>query len=217
MRFYKTRKHKEFYMKRFAFSLVLTFLVVSLFAQNTASYGKLLRGDLSDFAGYWVNGENKRIYLRPNGTTYFQGQEAGNFGKSTAGIYSWNISLDDEPGFGVMILPVGVDGFGDVKTDTTKVRLATGHEAPGSAEGYYYRESQFPATHSTTENIRLRTGQDLSSVTIKVLAKGTKVLLYAWGNEATIDGVFAMWAYVYTIDGFEGWCFSRYLQDTRNQ
>ncbi|MDR1929626.1 MAG: SH3 domain-containing protein [Treponema sp.] len=204
-------------MKKFAFSLVLTFLAVSLFAQNTASYEKLLRGDLSDFAGYWVNGENERIYLRPNGTTYFQGQEAGNFGKSTAGTYGWNISLDDEPGFFVMILPVGVDGFYDVKTDTTKVRLAAGHDVPGSAEGYYYRESQFPATHSTTENIKLRTGQDLSSATIKVLAKGAKVLLYKSGNEATIDGISARWVYVYTIDGFKGWCFSGYLQDTRNQ
>jgi hypothetical protein len=203
-------------MKKFAFWLVLTFLAVSLFAQNTASYEKLLRGDLSDFAGYWVNGKNERIYLRPNGTTYFQGQSAGNFRKSTDGIYSWNISPDDEPGFGVMILPVGVDGVWNVETDTAKVRLAAGNEPPGS-EGYYYRESQFPATHSTTENIRLRAGQDLSSVTIKVLEKGAEVLLYAWGNEATIDGIYAMWVYVYTIDGFEGWCFLGYLQDTRNQ
>jgi hypothetical protein len=204
-------------MKKFTFVLVLTFLAVALFAQNAASYGKLLKGDLSDFAGYWVNGKGERIYLRPNGTTYFKSQNASGFTKTASGYYHWNVS-GDGGGFGVMILPVGVDPkIYDVTTDSTKVRLHAGQDGAGSPEEYYYRESQFPATHSTTENIKLRTGQDLSSETIKILTKGTKVLLYSSGDKATIDGISAAWVYVYTIDGFQGWCFAGYLKDIREQ
>ncbi|MDR2210467.1 MAG: SH3 domain-containing protein [Spirochaetaceae bacterium] len=204
-------------MKKFVFLMVLSFPVLSLFAQNAASYEKLLKGDLSDFAGYWVNGEGDRMYLRPDGTTHFQGLQAGGFKKSSNGTYWWNVYGDDVGAWAVTILPVGVEGFYDVQTDTTKVRLIAGHDAPGSAAGYYYRETAFPATHTTTENLKLRTDQGLSASTITVLSKGTRVLLQRWGDEITVDGVSAMWVYVFTPDGLEGWCFSAYLRDTRVQ
>jgi hypothetical protein len=202
-------------MKKFSFSLVLTFLTVFIFAQTAGDYDEILKGNFSAFVGYWVNGDGDRIYLRPDGTTYFQGQEADNFRKSTSGSYSWGVFSSGYGGFGVTIIPVGVEGH--IKTDITRVRLIAGHEAPTSPEGYYYRETTFPATHIATENIRLRTDQNLSASTIKVLAKGTKVLLDKWGDEAVIDGISASWVYVFTLEGLNGWCFLGYLKDTSIQ
>ena len=79
----------------------------------------------------------------------------------------------------------------------------------------YYRESVFPATHIVTENLRLRTGQNLNAETIVVLKNDTKVLVQEWGNNLTVEGKTARWASVYTIDGLSGWCFSGYLKELK--
>jgi hypothetical protein len=205
-------------MKKFGFSLVLFSLTVFLFAQAANDYAKLLRGDLSGFVGYWVDGNGHRMYLRADGTTYYTGQWAGNFRRDPSGTYSWNVSNEDEPGFGVTIFPVGVEAFYNAQTDTTKIRLAAGQDAPGDSNGYYYRESEFIATHNVTENLRLRTDKNLDASTIKVLAKGTKVLIpekILWGEEITVEGKTARWVCIYTDDGLSGWVFSGYLEEIK--
>jgi hypothetical protein len=186
-------------MKKFAFLMILVFLAISVFAQNTINYDKILRGDLSDLVGYWIRG-NGRFYFQPTNRVY------GNVMKRENGIYSWTAGH-----FGMMLLPVGVPYY--FETDTTRVRLAMGQDGPSSPEQFYYKEDEFPATHITDENLRLRTEQDLSSSTIKILEKGTEVLVQKWGNAVTIDGSSARWAYVFTSDGFEGWCYSGYLKE----
>ncbi|MDR2312900.1 MAG: SH3 domain-containing protein [Spirochaetaceae bacterium] len=211
-------------MKKSTFSVVLIFLPIFLFDQTANDYGKILKGDFSAFAGYWVNGKEdnlRRIYLHSDGVISFEDGDTGKLGgfsKRADGIYQGAIGFYDSdgnpmPGAGIMLFPVGAEGFYGVKTDTTKVRLTMGQEGPSSPDDYYYREAVFPATHMVTENIKLRTDQDLSSSTIKVLEKGTKVQVQRWGNDVTIDGTTAKWAYIYTIDGFAGWCYSGFLQE----
>jgi hypothetical protein len=78
---------------------------------------------------------------------------------------------------------------------------------------FTYRRPEFSATHSTSENLRIRADQTLSAATIKVLEKGTRVQVQRWGNNLTIDGNTAKWAYVITVDGLAGWCYSGYLKE----
>jgi hypothetical protein len=210
----KTKKYKEFYMKKFAFWVVFGFLVVSLFAQQ---YDKILQGDLSDFAGDWVNGQGFRVQLRANGTLAVKSRPY-EF-KKWGAAYVWAVGYDDEPGHGIILFPVGVDVSYDaagtviVKTDKTRVRLHMGQDGPSNPEEIYYRESEFPGTHITSENLRLRTDQNLNSTTIKILEKGARVQVQKWGNDVTINGNKAKWAYVITIDGLAGWCYSGYLRE----
>jgi hypothetical protein len=207
-------------MKKRAFLTVLVFLSAFLFAQTAGDYANLLKGNLSAFAGVWVNGNGRRVYLRSDGTLNFSGQDE-NQGQRAAGYrqsqgsYYWSIAFEDEPGFAVMLLPAGVEAAYNVKTDTTRVRLAAGHDAPGDGNGYYYKEVAISATHSAVENLRLRSDQNLTASTIKVLPKGTRVKVQKWGNPLTVDGKTARWAYVLTSDGFEGWCFSGYLEEIK--
>jgi hypothetical protein len=206
-------------MKKFAFSLALTFLAVFIFAQTAADYDKILKGDLSAFVGYWVNGDNWRVFLRSDGTFDFDDQPAVNFSKDSNGAYVWTIpNVDPDSGYPltlhVGLLPVGVPYYYSIKTDTTRVRLYIAvQEGPGSPNAFYYKESRFPATHTTTEILRLRTDQNLSSETVTVIKKGARVLVREWGNDVTIDGKSAKWALVYTADGFRGWCYSGYLKE----
>jgi hypothetical protein len=212
-------------MKKFAFLAVFGFLAVSLFAQNKINYDKILKGDLSDFAGYWVNGENRRVYLQADGKINHLidgrldiGSGAGHFVKygNNSDIYQWNATDGIGMGFAAWLYPVGVDAIrydGIAKSDKTKVRLVLGHDPILNPEEFYYRESEFLVTHITSDNLRIRTDQKLSSATIKVLEKGAKVQVQKWGKYESIDGNNARWAYIITIDGIAGWCYSGYLKE----
>jgi hypothetical protein len=193
-------------MKKFAFSVFLVLLAFSLFAQTAGDYDRILRGDFSAFAGYYVTEEGGRIFLRPDGKTAMGNTRVGQF-KKTEGIYSW-FESGAQDGWSIILVPIGVEIKGK-ETDTTKVRI---WPAYGSI---YYRESEFPATHVTTENLRIREDQNLSSETIKIIEKGTKVLVQEWGNYLTIEGNSARWAYVYSNNGFWGWCYSGYLEEIK--
>jgi hypothetical protein len=207
-------------MKKLAFFLAFVFPGIFLFAQTAGDYDKILGGDLSAFAGYWVNGRNDRFYLHSDGEIFVPDEaymKAGGFSKN-GDVYHWLVFQA-----AVELYPVGVDARGFdyatqkrdvvIQTDKTKVRLFAGQEAPGSPADFYYRESVFPATHFAADNIRLRTHQGLDSETIKILQKNTRVLVQNWGNQETIDGLSAKWAYVYTGDGLKGWCYSGYLKE----
>jgi hypothetical protein len=203
-------------MKKFAFSVVLIFLAIFLFVKTTSDYDKILKGDLSAFAGYWINGEGGRFFLAPDGTSSITSKaKAYDFRKGDgSGHYSWNVA-EEFGGYWVAIYPAGFV-FSEFHSDETKVRLYAGHDFypwDQMPDKIFYKESKFPATHITTENLRLRTDQDLNSSTIKILGKGTKVLIREWGTEITIEGTSAKWAYVYTSDGLAGWCYSGYLKE----
>jgi hypothetical protein len=200
-------------MKQFAFLTVLAFLAVSLFAQTASDYDKILKGDFSAVAGYYVTEDNWRIFLPPDGNTAFNDYRVSDFRK-TGGVYTWGI-LGRQEGVAVMLFPIGVDIEG-ITTDTTKVRIyftSFRWEAPSNPSHIYYKESKFPATHVTTDNLRLRMRQDLNSETITILEKGAKALVQYWRDPVTIDGISGRWVQVYTIDGLMGYCFSGYLEE----
>jgi len=125
-------------------------------AISAESYAKILNGDLSDFAGYWVNGEDSRVELKHNGVfgNYddFSDVEIMNFHKNTNGAYTWTIATE---WFGstITIYPAGIDvmgGNGILQTDTTKVRI-TAVDIPYRSAEVFYREGQVPAAHFADE------------------------------------------------------------------
>jgi len=123
-------------------------------------YSKILNGDISEFAGIWVNGEGLRMELLSNGIFRGAGSgdadgiSSGGFKKNEDGSYLWGVGGDMYGGFGVMLYPVGVDvigqiGFVDFKfemgiipTDTGKVRLAVVQAPPADPKEIFYLESE---------------------------------------------------------------------------
>ena len=210
-------------MKKYIFLLFLVFLVISVYAQNAGDYNKILNGNLSAFVGYWVDENNDRIYLQSDGTT-LKGLKASGF-KKKGDVYSWGINAegDEGGGFTAMLFPVGADVYGYdstaknviIKSDKTRVRLFFGQDYPFESKQLFYKKSEFPITHIVSENLRLKTDQNLSSETLNILKKGTKVLVHEWGNNVSIDGKNARWAYIFTVDGLQGWCYSGYLKELK--
>ena len=122
------------------------------------SYAKILNGDLSGFAGTWVDGFGTRSQLRADGV--FTGGsmsdlEADGFSVYDYGAYYWNVrSTEGYGGFGVMVYPPGVpiNIYDGSTTDTTKVRIIAGHDGPSSSAEVYYREGEAPAAHFADEH-----------------------------------------------------------------
>ena len=137
-------------------------------AVTAGSYAKILNGDLSDFAGTWVDGFGTKSQLRADGvfTSGSMGDlKADGFSMHDYGAYVWNVrDGDGYGGFGVMVYPPGVpinlfymDGgvrkiAETIETDTTKVRITAGQEGPYSSAEVYYRESEsLTQTHNADE------------------------------------------------------------------
>ena len=110
---------------------------------SSPDYDKILTGNLSDFEGWYANGKGDRIVLNFDGTTNTGSYEedsivytekADTFTKHENGSYTWSIGLKDydaEYGYSVWLYPIGIEVYtseGLVPTDTTKVRLYTGHD-----------------------------------------------------------------------------------------
>ncbi|MDR2964649.1 MAG: hypothetical protein LBU88_02620 [Treponema sp.] len=109
--------------------------------KKSFDYNKILTGDLSDFIGYWVNNNNEKRDLVPSGL-FGGGVQAHGFEKTKRGSYFWNVTAD-MGGFGVELFPIGVEAVGArgiVPTDTTKVRMHSGHEPPFEADQIFYLE-----------------------------------------------------------------------------
>jgi len=88
---------------------------------------KFLRGDLSDFAGAWVNDGVEGFDLGADGSIIGYYKNPGNFRREGRGTFTYVWSFDDVNGFSVeaALYPVGHDILGyDRPSDTTKVRLA---------------------------------------------------------------------------------------------
>jgi hypothetical protein len=104
---------------------------------------KILNGDLSDFMGDWVNAMGYTKQIRKDGT-FTTGQTASGFSRTEDG-FIYGIRADDgSGGFGVMLVPAGSamsNGENVIETDTTKDRMAWGHDGPSSNAHVYYRGS----------------------------------------------------------------------------
>jgi len=123
-------------------------------------YSAILDGDLSEFAGTWVDGFGTRSQLRADGV--FSSGSMGDlmadgFSIYDYGAYVWNVrDTGGYGGFGVMVYPPGVpinlfymDGgvrkiAETIETDTTKVRITAGQDGPSSSAEVYYREGEAP-------------------------------------------------------------------------
>lgn len=117
-------------------------------------YDKILKGDLSDFAGVWKSADGMTLNLQSDGTegqtaTNEEGevfsQTAADFAKNQDGSYTWAVCIDLGDGtgdsYGISLYPIGVevDSYGTIlETDTTKVRLHAGHDLAVDASEVYY-------------------------------------------------------------------------------
>ena len=122
-------------------------------ATSPDSNAKILNGDLSAFAGTWINSRGERRQLRANGT-FNAGETAYGFkignenDQHIAGTnYQWIVNMGGEAGgFEVWLYPAGADirnYYGDfVEADNTKDRIFI--ESIGSSDDLYYREGELP-------------------------------------------------------------------------
>ena len=130
-----------------------------------------MHGDLSDFAGTWVNGDGERVQLKADGMWGDDGIRAFNFKMTGDGVnakYSWNVLLvenDERLGDIYIVLdlfPSGVDNDirgeylvnnnltqGIFPTDNTKERIVRTasimSDSPFISSSVYYREGEYPA------------------------------------------------------------------------
>jgi uncharacterized lipoprotein NlpE involved in copper resistance len=124
------------------------------------NYNKILNGDLSDFAGIWVNNKDEKRELRPNG--YFGDDVNGSFRVRENGSYSWSVGGSSH-GIGVVLYPVGIPVMGlnrvyndpdrdfiesILPTDTTKVRICLERGDSPFIENVYYRETESLTDHA---------------------------------------------------------------------
>jgi len=118
-------------------------------------YTAILRGDLFEFAGTWINGRGERRQLRANGT-FNAGETAYGFkignenDQHIAGTYyQWIVNMGGEAGgFEVWLYPAGAAvrnyiedyGWDVVATHNTIDRIFV--ESVGSSYDVYYREGE---------------------------------------------------------------------------
>ncbi|MDR0447300.1 MAG: hypothetical protein LBH07_01380 [Treponema sp.] len=117
-------------------------------------YDKILKGDLSDFAGNWINGFGDRRQLRADGIFFSQSPE---------GLRAYGFTYENDPnqvadgnahkwvnegedfGYMVLLYPVGVDikNYDQiVQTDKTQVRLFVfAHDWGAFSDGVFYMEN----------------------------------------------------------------------------
>jgi len=185
-------------------------------------FSKILQGDLSGFPGYWENGGGSRVRLKTDGT-FNEGETSGGFSLRDDGTYSWGVGYEDGMGgYAVNLIPPGIEPDWAVRlqTDTAKVRMVMGHDAPSSHSQVFYFYPGAPGEGASAKvyyaaaNLRLRSEPDTSQDNrIATVPEGGSVELLEVGNTENIDGINAPWYRVRTIDGI-GWVFSGYLTET---
>jgi hypothetical protein len=139
---------------------------------KTYDYNKILNGDLSEFAGNWTNKMNDHLSnreLRADGT-FSDGQSAVVFNLTDRATYTWNIYTEDGGGFVAELYPVGVEvrnARGIVPSDTTKVRMHSGHEPPFESDQIYYLETAMFITLPNNTVVDSR----ISNSTVNIILK----------------------------------------------
>jgi len=124
--------------------------------QTANPHPEILNGDLSAFAGTWINNDKNSAMLSPDGVFnpggWGNGLRASDFKKSGEGvneIYSW-ANLIDGDGFSVTLYPIGTEvvHYDDniLITDTTRVRIAIGRVF-SSDDVYYFSHAGYSGTY----------------------------------------------------------------------
>jgi hypothetical protein len=72
-------------------------------------------------------------------------------------------------------------------------------------------------SHRLTSNLRLRSRPGTSAAIVDTLPEGSGVYVLRTGDSATIDGITAPWVYVAAQNGNQGWCFSGYLEEIKEE
>ena len=131
-----------------------------------SSLAKFLAGDMSDFAGTWVNGYGWKARLSSAGVFVIETLGGANLtaygfektGDSANETYSWYVSSGGESmGNYFTLFPAGTEVMDNsypphlIATDTTKVRIADTAKNIGSSAEVYYREGELPT--QTAANI----------------------------------------------------------------
>jgi len=208
--------------------------------KKSYDYSKILKGDLSDFAGTYVNGRGDKLELKADGSYSDNFRDRVFLFDEKSGTYLlimhlWQDSLS------MFLFPVGVDAYNSdgklVKTDKTKIRLHSNNPHPSSSDDLFYRESSEitgsvdeeyyggpqddtgsftgPSYLYATTNLRLRSEPDTSKDNrIAGVPQGSRVEFLEWGDFDTIDNMTKLWYKVKTEDGTTGWLFSGYLSET---
>jgi len=161
-----------------------------------------LGGDLSDFAGIWVNAVGQRALLKPDGVFVLQNPSDGIFYDdnviamgfrsdgdipATGFVFLWNISLPDGYGYGVAFLSVNVNFIinGTVmETDKTKVRLYAGHDLPGSNMELFYYEQPYAEGSFAIES-EIKKHNALVAASTGFMMDGSTLVKYI-GNETFV-------------------------------
>jgi len=204
--------------------------------KESYDYSKILKGDLSDFAGTYVDGRGDKLELKADGSyrDYFI-ELHFSFDKDS-GTYCLGLGSGQDS-FSMYLFPVGVDAYNSdgklVKTDKTKIRLHDNNPHPSSSDDLYYWESSeitvsveeprdydgpggpqddYPTIYYATANLRLRSEPDTSKDNrIAGVPQGSRVERLEYGQFEKIDNIPGVWYKVKTEDGTVGWLWSGYL------
>ena len=120
-------------------------------AADRQTYGSLLSGDFSYFAGKWTNLDGDTITLKNNGGVAKKDKLDGEVHKLSNGSYSWTTwdgTYWDEPKVKNTsywsLFPVGVEIMPEVSSDLTKIRIAWmgggTSQAPPAPNEIFYQE-----------------------------------------------------------------------------
>jgi len=136
------------YKKRILALIAGTALVITSAFSFTAcsgknrsyDYSKLLKGDLSEFAGNWKAGYSN-LRLRANGT-YGDFIRKSDITLEAGKYYTWSLSSDkDYDDVEMFLYPAGVNIIADeevIPSDKKKVRLLAGEYVPGISDIFYF-------------------------------------------------------------------------------
>ena len=128
-------------------------------------YTAILDGDLSEFAGIWINGRGQTKALTAGGIID-DGLYVSNFSRNTDDVifYSWWVSQSGD-GFETKLHPAGTEVINNngqlIKTDTTKDRISI-YFVESNDDVYYYKEKA-PA-QAVLEHEELRVGSSVTGV-----------------------------------------------------
>ena len=126
--------------------IALAVILFSIIAcgKKSYDYSKILKGDLSDFAGNWKNGSYASFRLKADGT-YGDFERTSDVIMESGGYYTW--SLSSKTGnyvTSLALFPAGVDIIADgkiIQTDKTKVRIRSGNYGSSNEEIFYLKAS----------------------------------------------------------------------------
>ena len=110
-------------------------------------YTTILNGDLSAFAGSWINANGEKIQLRADGT-FGAGETSGGFARGvgsnmTIAVYGIDYNWSNSAKGFVMFFPPGVRiNENEIRgTDETQIRLLIGFNGPKTNADIFYQES----------------------------------------------------------------------------